>query len=143
MVPSELSWYASYRGVALFALHILYPCTLPDRCVFWHLLQAGPAYDSGFTSLQGSPIMATSPTAASQAALGLGNATPSNTLFVTNLGPFCSEQEVTDLFASFTGFSRLRMTKQPVTMQNGLQSFCAFVEYTVSVSQSIRLCLEC
>jgi len=89
------------------------------------------AYDSGFGSLQASPIMATSPTITPTSA---GAATPSNTLFVTNLGPFCLEQELTDLFASFPGFQRLRMTKQPVAMQNGGTSFCAFVEYLVSFS---------
>jgi len=87
-------------------------------------LQAAYA-DSGFGSLQASPIMATSPTAQVQQA----PLTPSNTLFVTNLGPFCREQELSDLFNSFPGYVRLRMTKQPVHMQTGGSSLCAFVEY--------------
>ena len=78
--------------------------------------------------MQASPIMATSPTTAQMPQTPL---TPSNTLFVTNLGPFCREQELSDLFNSFPGYVRLRMTKQPVQMQTGGSSLCAFVEYQV------------
>lgn len=85
--------------------------------------------DSGFASLQASPIMATTSPTAAQVPQPV---TPSNTLFVTNLGPYLLDHELQDLFNSFPGFVRLRMTKQPVQMQTGGQSLCAFVEYTVS-----------
>ncbi|XP_067942057.1 uncharacterized protein [Watersipora subatra] len=79
-------------------------------------------YDSGFASLQASPIMATSPPAGQMAA-------PSNTLFVSNISPFCLDEEITNLFATFPGYIRLRRTKVPVQLQNGNQTLCAFVEY--------------
>lgn len=75
--------------------------------------------------LQANPMaMATSPP-------GAGYAMPSNTLFVNNISPFCIDQELTDLFATFKGFVKLRRTKNPLPMQNGTQSVCAFVEYEV------------
>lgn len=54
-------------------------------------------------------------------------------LFVSNLGLLCSDQELNEIFGSFSGFVRVRKTKQPVTTQNGTpHSCCAFVEYVVS-----------
>ncbi|KAK2184725.1 hypothetical protein NP493_255g02037 [Ridgeia piscesae] len=55
---------------------------------------------------------------------------PCSTLFVANLGPFCSEQELKELFGSFPGFSRLRM-------HNKGGSPVAFVEY-----QDVRYATE-
>ncbi|XP_050396939.1 protein couch potato isoform X1 [Patella vulgata] len=47
---------------------------------------------------------------------------PCSTLFVANLGQFCSEQELKDLFGTFQGFCRLRM-------HNKGGSPVAFVEF--------------
>ncbi|ESO90845.1 hypothetical protein LOTGIDRAFT_122701, partial [Lottia gigantea] len=47
---------------------------------------------------------------------------PCSTLFVANLGQFCSEQELKDLFGTFQGFSRVRM-------HNKGGSPVAFVEF--------------
>jgi len=58
--------------------------------------------------------------------------TPSNTLFVSNIGTYCIEPDIHDLFATFPGFVKFRRTQHPVQMQNGGHSFCAFVEYSVS-----------
>lgn len=118
--------------------HCMFICTCYIRCcglVFTHVFmfvsfQTPHHYDSGFASLQASPILPTSPPA------GQTVGAPSNTLFVTNIGPFCLDQELNDLFASFHGFIRLRRTKQPVQLQNGGQSFCAFVEYQVKPNVS-------
>ncbi|KAI0232809.1 hypothetical protein LSAT2_016914 [Lamellibrachia satsuma] len=69
----------------------------------------------------GSPVMQTMMTATNA---------PCSTLFVANLGPFCSEQELKELFGSFPGFSRLRM-------HNKGGSPVAFVEY-----QDVRYATE-
>lgn len=50
------------------------------------------------------------------------NSDPCSTLFVANLGPTCSEQELTDIFSRCPGFSKLKMQKK-----NGLP--VAFVDF--------------
>lgn len=52
--------------------------------------------------------------------------TPCTTLFVANLGPSVSEQELKDIFGSFPGFTRLRM-------HNKGGAPVAFVEYQVKL----------
>ncbi|KAF6024745.1 hypothetical protein EB796_016947 [Bugula neritina] len=78
-------------------------------------------------TLQANPIVAaTSPTANQMQSSN----TPSNTLFVSNIGTYCIEPDIHDLFATFPGFVKFRRTQHPVQMQNGGHSFCAFVEYS-------------
>jgi hypothetical protein len=56
--------------------------------------------------------------------MGGHGAPPCSTLFVANLGPAVSEQELREIFGSFPGFCRLRM-------HNKGGSPVAFVEYQV------------
>lgn len=66
----------------------------------------------------GSPVGATTLTTALQCPTN----GPCSTLFVANLGAFCSEHELKELFGSFPGFVRLKMN-------NKGGSPVAFVEY--------------
>ncbi|XP_041355661.1 protein couch potato-like isoform X8 [Gigantopelta aegis] len=87
-------------------------------------------------ALGATPIIA-SPTTNVNTSPSQSNA-PCSTLFVANLGSFCSEQELKDLFTTFKGFSRLRMhnkggspvafvefqdVTQAATVMNRLQGF--------------------
>ncbi|ELU06415.1 hypothetical protein CAPTEDRAFT_112394, partial [Capitella teleta] len=81
----------------------------------------------------GSPVGgATSTSTLTSPSLATATSThaPCSTLFVANLGPFCSEQELKDLFQSISGFLRLRM-------HNKGGSPVAFVEY-----QDVRCAME-
>jgi len=57
---------------------------------------------------------------------------PCPTLFVANLGPACSEQELIDVFSSCAGFVKLKM-------QNKLGAPVAFVDFKVYVEKSTIL----
>ncbi|XP_013420785.1 uncharacterized protein LOC106181061 isoform X2 [Lingula anatina] len=89
----------SYYQTPLLAHHVMTPSAIPH------------------------PHLATSPVLGSP--VSNGNASPNapcSTLFVANLGQFCSEQELKELFQNFHGYCRLRM-------HNKGGSPVAFVEY--------------
>ncbi|XP_066376295.1 cell wall integrity protein scw1-like isoform X1 [Miscanthus floridulus] len=88
-----------------------------------HSLSGYPSAQS-YTSLESSTSLSKDPsTFAPQ------NNPPCPTLFVANLGPACSEQELIDVFSSCAGFVKLKM-------QNKLGAPVAFVDFKDAFSST-------
>lgn len=88
-----------------------------------HSLSGYPSAQS-YTSLESSTSLSKDPsTFAPQ------NNPPCPTLFVANLAPACSEQELIDVFSSCAGFVKLKM-------QNKLGAPVAFVDFKDAISST-------
>lgn len=100
------------------------PLRIPTLTAMAHPSQLTTLNNSYMHSFTASPMLG-SPVSNGTAfgpTLTLAASSPCSTLFVANLGTFCSEQELKELFASLPGFVRLKMN-------NKGGSPVAFVEY--------------
>ncbi|RLM55089.1 U2 small nuclear ribonucleoprotein B' [Panicum miliaceum] len=89
---------------------------------------SGYSSAQSYTSLESSASFRKDPST-----IAPQNNPPCPTLFVANLGPACSEQELIDVFSSCAGFVKLKM-------QNKLGAPVAFADFKLPIQCPIEYC---